>query len=76
MGDAVNVMRHDRTALVLYGSETGNSQDVAEELGRMAERLHFATQVLDMDSADIVSSSTHQKKKGRAEKLIPIPRVH
>ena len=39
-----------RTALILYGSETGNAQDVAEETARMAERLHFDTTVLDLDS--------------------------
>ncbi|KAK3718206.1 NAPDH-dependent diflavin reductase [Vermiconidia calcicola] len=42
-----------RTALILYGSETGNAQDVAEEVGRMAERLRFDTTVLDMDSAQL-----------------------
>ena len=46
--------RHDRSALILYGSETGNSQDAAEELGRIAERLHFATRVTEMDDVDIV----------------------
>ncbi|KAF2215481.1 hypothetical protein CERZMDRAFT_35535, partial [Cercospora zeae-maydis SCOH1-5] len=39
-----------RTALILYGSETGNAQDVAEEIGRMTERLRFDTTVLDLDS--------------------------
>ncbi|KAI5357077.1 Putative Flavoprotein-like superfamily [Septoria linicola] len=39
-----------RTALVLYGSETGNAQDAAEEIGRMTERLRFDTTVLDLDS--------------------------
>lgn len=46
--------RHDRTALVLYGSETGNSQDVAEDLGRLVQRLHFVTRVLEMDQVNIV----------------------
>ncbi|KAH8802709.1 hypothetical protein F5884DRAFT_480027 [Xylogone sp. PMI_703] len=45
--------RHDRSALVLYASETGNSQDVAEELGRAVERLHFNAQVSDMDSVEL-----------------------
>ena len=44
-----------RKALVLYGSETGNSQDVAEELGRMTERLHFASHVAHLDAVDPVS---------------------
>ncbi|TKX22781.1 NADPH-dependent diflavin oxidoreductase-like protein [Elsinoe australis] len=42
-----------RTALVLYGSETGNAQDVADEIGRLTERLRFQTVVLDLDSIDI-----------------------
>lgn len=45
---------HARTALILYGSETGNSLDVAGELSRMAERLHFATRVSEMDAVDLV----------------------
>jgi flavodoxin len=44
----------ERSALVLYGSETGNAQDVAEELGRGCERLRFTTQVLEMNSASLV----------------------
>jgi sulfite reductase alpha subunit-like flavoprotein len=46
--------QHDRTALILYGSETGNSQDVAEDLGRLAQRLHFVTRVWEMDEVDLV----------------------
>ncbi|KAF2218716.1 hypothetical protein BDZ85DRAFT_207516 [Elsinoe ampelina] len=42
-----------RSALVLYGSETGNAQDVAEEIGRLTERLRFETVVLDLDSIEI-----------------------
>ncbi|RFU34896.1 hypothetical protein B7463_g1473, partial [Scytalidium lignicola] len=53
MTSQTNGQSHDRSALVLYASETGNSQDVAEELGRTAERLHFLTQVLDMDSIEL-----------------------
>ncbi|KAH9844716.1 NADPH-dependent diflavin oxidoreductase 1-like [Teratosphaeria destructans] len=41
---------NSRTTLVLYGSETGNAQDVAEEVGRLTERLRFDTTVLDLDS--------------------------
>ena len=47
----------DRTALVLYGSETGNAQDIAEELGRMTQRLHFATEVTSLDSTEPVRRS-------------------
>lgn len=54
MSDMLNGQRHDRSALILYGTETGNSQDVAEELGRITERLHFLTRVCEMDEVDIV----------------------
>ncbi|ROT39449.1 riboflavin synthase domain-like protein [Sodiomyces alkalinus F11] len=39
-----------RSVLVLYGSETGNSQDIAEELGRTVQRLHFKTKVDEMNA--------------------------
>jgi sulfite reductase alpha subunit-like flavoprotein len=54
MGDTQLGQKHDRTALVLYGSETGNSQDVAEDLGRLAQRLHFVTRVCEMDQVQLV----------------------
>lgn len=43
-----------RRALVLYGSETGNAQDVAEELGKMAQRLRFDTEVAELDAITLV----------------------
>ncbi|KAK0303933.1 NAPDH-dependent diflavin reductase [Friedmanniomyces endolithicus] len=42
-----------RTALILYGSETGNAQDIAEEVARTTERLRFNTTVLDLDSVSL-----------------------
>lgn len=45
---------HTRSALVLYGSETGNAQEVAEELGALAERLHFATHVSELNQSSPV----------------------
>jgi hypothetical protein len=56
MAGDIQGQRHDRSALVLYGSETGNSQDVAEDLGRMTERLHFRTRVCEMDQVEIVGA--------------------
>lgn len=44
----------DRTALVLYGSETGNAQDVAEELGRILERLRFLARVSELNAIGVV----------------------
>ena len=43
----------NRTALILYGSETGNAQDVAEEIGHTTERLRFDTTVLDLNSVPL-----------------------
>ncbi|KAF2248356.1 NADPH dependent diflavin oxidoreductase-like protein 1 [Trematosphaeria pertusa] len=42
-----------RRALVLYGSETGNAQDVAEELGKIAERLRFDTEVAELNAISL-----------------------
>ncbi|KAF2787753.1 NADPH dependent diflavin oxidoreductase-like protein 1 [Melanomma pulvis-pyrius CBS 109.77] len=42
-----------RRALVLYGSETGNAQDVAEELGRIAERLRFDAEVTELNAINL-----------------------
>ena len=45
----------NRSALVAYGSETGNAYDYAEELGRMLERIHFWTLVSKLDAIDTAS---------------------
>ncbi|KAK3318655.1 hypothetical protein B0H66DRAFT_603228 [Apodospora peruviana] len=39
-----------RSMIVLYGSETGNGEEIALELAEMAQRLHFQTVVDEMDS--------------------------
>lgn len=44
-----------RSILVLFGSETGNSQEFAEDLDRCAQRLHFQSRVCEMDSVQLVS---------------------
>ena len=46
----------ERTALVLYGSETGNAQDIADEMGRMSERLRFSTDVINLNAVETVCS--------------------
>ena len=43
-----------RRGLVLYGSETGNAHDLAEELGSLLDRLHFSTSVASLDAVDPV----------------------
>ena len=49
---------HDRSALVLYGSETGNAFDYAQELGCMTERLLFWTRVSSLDAVELVCGPT------------------
>ncbi|OAX84637.1 hypothetical protein ACJ72_01001 [Emergomyces africanus] len=39
-----------RAAIILYGSETGNSQDIADELGRLTERLRFSARVCELNA--------------------------
>lgn len=46
---------HERSALILYGTETGNAQEVAEELGALTERLRFATHVSELNQSKPVS---------------------
>jgi len=57
MAELENVT-HGRTALILYGSETGNAQDIAEELGRLCERLRFQTQVAELNAINLVCRGT------------------
>ena len=47
-------MSTSRRALVVYGSETGNAQDVAEEMGRVVERLRFETEVAELNAISLV----------------------
>ncbi|KAJ6444343.1 sulfite reductase flavoprotein alpha-component [Purpureocillium lavendulum] len=50
----------DRTVLVLYGSETGNAQDMAEELGKLCRRLHFKSRVEELDGVELTTLLEHQ----------------
>lgn len=62
--------RSQRSALVTYGSETGNAQDVAEELTQTAERLHFLTRVGTLDEFEPVSFFF---ATGKSSKHISLP---
>lgn len=42
-----------RSITILYGTETGNSQDCSEYLARKCLRLHFDVQVASMDDYDV-----------------------
>lgn len=46
-----------RRFTILYGSQTGNAEDVAERIARQARRRRIATDVHAMDEYDIVSAS-------------------
>ncbi|KAL9618310.1 MAG: hypothetical protein Q9160_006960 [Pyrenula sp. 1 TL-2023] len=50
----------DRKSLVLYGTETGNAQEIAEEIGRTLERLRFDAHVCEFDesSAENLANNT------------------
>ena len=54
MANTVHGQKHDRSVLILYGSETGNSQGIAESLADMLERLHFRSRVSEMDYVELV----------------------
>lgn len=43
-----------RRVLILYGSETGNSQDFAIDLEKVTERLRFRADVCAMDDVGLV----------------------
>lgn len=44
-----------RKISVLYGSQTGTAQEVAERIGREAKRRHLSASVLVLDDYDVVS---------------------
>ncbi|VDI75242.1 Hypothetical predicted protein [Mytilus galloprovincialis] len=46
-------MEIDRKLLILYGSQTGTAQDVADKVYREAKRRHFSARVTALDSYDI-----------------------
>lgn len=46
-----------RSILILYGSETGNAQDSAEELGRICQRQRWETTVEELNNVELVSSN-------------------
>ena len=49
----------DRAALVVYGTETGTAQDVAEEAARSLERLYFVTDVACLEKVSTTDLSSY-----------------
>ncbi|KAG8847963.1 NAPDH-dependent diflavin reductase [Tulasnella sp. 330] len=52
-------LEDDRGILILYGSETGTAQDVAERIGRECLGLQLHCRVISMDIYPLVSLSPH-----------------
>ena len=50
-----------RKISVLYGSQTGTAQEVAERIGREAKRRYLSASVLALDDYDVVSWINNQK---------------
>lgn len=48
-----------RSAIVLYGTETGNAQDIASEIEDALQRLHFSTTSRELDATTIREVSDH-----------------
>lgn len=70
MSDTQNPRPLERSVLILYGSETGNAQEVAEELGALTERLRFATHVSELNQCKPVCTYLQRQRPSRG--LIPI----
>jgi hypothetical protein len=66
MSEATNgiMAPKDRSILILYGTETGNAQDIAEDLDQCAQRLRFSTKVEEMNNAQLVSSRVRIELRG------------
>ena len=56
MEDAWTISNYSdsRHLTVLYGSQTGTAQDVAERIGREARRRHFKAHVMAIDDYEKV----------------------
>lgn len=50
----------ERALTVLYATQSGNAQDVAERIGRQARRRHVHARLYSMDEYDIVSMRYRQ----------------
>lgn len=44
----------ERRLLILYATETGNAQDIADRVARAARRLQFRSQIMSVDCYSLV----------------------
>ena len=58
MADELSKVRGRRIS-VLYGSQTGTAQEVAERIGREAKRRYLSASVLALDDYNVVSAPIH-----------------
>ncbi|KAI1422402.1 hypothetical protein F5Y12DRAFT_717418 [Xylaria sp. FL1777] len=56
--DEVGTLDH-RSLLILYGSETGNSEECAGDIERLARRLHFRTLLEEMNEVELSDLLQH-----------------
>lgn len=62
MSDGEEEEEVERRFTILYGTETGNSQDVAERIARQARRRRISTSVYSMADYDIVSCTVFARR--------------
>ena len=51
---ATNPNKNDRSAIVLFGSETGNASGFAQEIAALVERLRFSVYIRVLDDVEPV----------------------
>ena len=56
-----------RRICVLYGSQTGTAQEVAERIGREAKRRYLSASVLALDDYNVVSVRLHNELTEHSE---------
>ena len=59
MADEGEKTQSARKISVLYGSQTGTAQEVAERIGREAKRRYITAAVLPLDEYNVVSLGTY-----------------
>lgn len=52
--DSIKIPNSSRRILVLYGSQTGTAEEVAERIGREGKRRHLKVDIEAMDDYDKV----------------------
>lgn len=53
----------ERELTILYATETGNAQDVAERIARLCQRLHFAVRLYSVDEYQVVCPSVSKNSE-------------